>query len=73
MNFIKYPVRCRIIDIAGEILDPMYPDIVTATPKVSQPHMGEEGLAEWVDNNVRITFSDGSVLWGYECWWTPIE
>lgn len=28
------------------------------------PRAGEQGMP-------KLTLPDGSVLWGYECWWTP--
>lgn len=77
-----YPLRCKIVDIAGEPIDPLNPDIVAATPAVSKPYVGEEGLAEllfdleediWGEGLVRITLDSGNVIWGYECWWIPIE
>ena len=67
----KYPVRCEIVDVTGFMLAP---DLVANTPDVSKPHVGKFGLAEKLeDGNVRITLDDGSVLFGYECWWTPID
>ena len=67
---MKYPVRAKIIDVTGiEVL----PGINGRTPDESKSHIGKEGLAEEVDGNVRITLDDGSVLWGYECWWTPLD
>ena len=44
---MKYPVRCQIVDIAGSVVHPDYPDIVAATPEVSKPYVGEFGLAEY--------------------------
>ncbi len=71
---MKYPVRCKIIDIAGEVINPEYPNIIAATPEVSKPYIGEEGLAELLDEwTVRITLDNGNIIYGYECWWTPIE
>jgi hypothetical protein len=70
---IKYPTRCKIIDIAGEVIDPGYPEYIAATPDVSKPHIGKEGLAELLNEwTVRITLDDGNIIYGYECWWTPI-
>lgn len=66
---IRYPVRARIVDVTGGYLG----DIPMRTPPVSIPHIGEEGLAEMVDGSVRITLDSGAVLWGYECWWVPVE
>ena len=67
---IRYPTRCKIIDVTGM---EVAPGLEGRTPEVSKPHLGKCGLAEWVEGHVRITLDDGSVLWGYECWWTPIE
>jgi hypothetical protein len=68
----EYPVRCRIIDVTGrEVL----PGVEGKTPDESRPHIGKEGLAEEIEEAgeiVRITLDDGTVLWGSECWWTPI-
>lgn len=67
---IQYPTRCKIIDVTGmEVL----PGIMGQTPEVSKSHVGKRGLAEEIDDNVRITLDDGSVIWGYECWWIPIS
>jgi hypothetical protein len=67
---MKYPKRAKIVDISGmEVL----PNVIGNTPKISKPHIGKEGLAELVDDNIRITLDDGNVLWGYECWWISLE
>lgn len=66
----KYPIRCRIIDPDGEEIIPGYSAIA---PDDSKPHIGKEGIAEWDDFIVKITLDDGTVLYGYECWWEPIE
>jgi len=74
MKKIKYPTRCRIVDIAGEMINPDYPELVAATPDISKPHIGKEGLAELLNKwTVRITLDDGNVIYGYDCWWIPIE
>lgn len=66
---MEYPVRCKIIDVVGvEVL----PGIEGLTPEVSKPHIGKEGLAEDTGDNTRITLDDGTIIWGYECWWEPI-
>ena len=71
---MKYPVRCVIVDIAGEVIDPEYPNIVAATPDVSKPHIGQRGLAERIGAwDIRITLDDGNIIHGYECWWEPEE
>jgi len=67
----KYPVRARIVDAAGTVI---VPGFVATTPDVSRSHIGKEGLAEWENpSTVKITLDDGSVLYGYECWWEPVE
>ena len=67
---MKYPTRCRIIDVAGQ---EVFPGIIGATPEVSKPHIGKEGLAELLEPLiVRITLDDGTIIMGYECWWEPI-
>lgn len=75
-----YPTRARIVDVTGEYLPGT--DIGIATPFDSKPHVGKEGLAELVTGvfedapayeAVRITLDDGTVLWGWECWWDSID
>ena len=67
---MKYPTRCKIIDVAGTSF---MPGIVRKTPAISKPHIGKYGLAEkQADGNVKITLDDGNVLYGFECWWTPV-
>lgn len=66
---MKYPQKAKILDVTGiEVL----PGIEGITPNESKPHIGKTGIAEEIDDNVRITLEDGSVLWGYECWWKPL-
>lgn len=69
---MRYPVRCRIIDVTGFEL---IPGLIANTPDVSKPHIGKEGIAERADDgiNVKITLDDGTILYGYECWWEPLE
>ena len=68
---ISYPTRCVIIDVTDV---EVFPGIIGRTPEISKPHVGEHGLAELIDNNVRITLDDGrGILWGYDCWWVPEE
>lgn len=66
---IEYPTRCRILDVEGGL----WHGIGMRTPPESQPHVGKEGLAEEVDGDVRITLDDGTILYGYECWWRPLD
>ena len=67
---INYPIRCEILDVTGQ---EVFPGFEGRTPDESKPHIGKQGLAEEVEDNVRITLDDGSVLWGYECWWKPLN
>ena len=68
---IKYPIRCRIVDVdgTGYKVGPYF----AATPDKSKPHIGKEGLAEKTSDEVKITLDDGSILYGHQCWWEPIE
>jgi hypothetical protein len=76
---IKYPVRCRIIDVTGE---KSY-GIPIKTPDISKPHIGKEGIAKKIfyepeaddifDWYIQITLDDGTIIYGHECWWEPIE
>jgi hypothetical protein len=69
-------VRVRIEQADGvEIL----PGIVAADPEAAKPYFEKLG---WCDEqafspelgrpNPKITLDDGSVLWGYECWWSYV-
>lgn len=70
---MKYPTRCRIVDVdgTGYRVGPY----TAATPGVSKPHTGKEGWAEKAveDDGVTITLDDGTVLCGSECWWEPLN
>jgi hypothetical protein len=67
---MKYPVRCKIIDVTGvEVL----PGMEGRTPDVSKPHVGKKGTAYNSREGVTIKLDDGSILHGHECWWTPLE
>lgn len=67
---VEYPTRCRIIDADGE----NWHGIEMATPDVSKPHLGKEGLAELIEggDRVKITLEDGTVLYGEDCWWVSL-
>ena len=68
---IEYPTRCGIIDVTGI---EVFPCVLGKTPDVSRPHIGKQGLAEKVDgSSVKITLDDGTIIYGYECWWEPIR
>ena len=58
---MKYPVRCKIVDVTGQ---EVFPDIMGRTPDESKPHIGKRGLAERIGGDVRITLDDGEILWG---------
>jgi hypothetical protein len=66
---MKYPTRCRIVDVSG---NEVFPGLTANTPEISKPHIGKLGLAEKINDIVRITLDDGNLLYGYECWWEPI-
>ena len=72
MPEITYPTRCRIIDIAGEEI---LPGVFAQTPEASRPHVGKTGTATKLPGaeGVRIVLDDGTVLWGHQCWWEPID
>jgi hypothetical protein len=66
-------VRVKVEQAAGtEVL----PGLVAADPDVARPHFEKFG---WCDEravtsegweNPKIVLDDGTVLWGYECWWS---
>lgn len=62
-------LRVRIINVDGET----YNGMRLATPGVSLPHIGKEGIASWTGDNLIITLDDGHILFGFECWWEPVE
>ena len=70
MEHQEKPTRCVIVDVDGKAFCDGF---VKRTPEASRPHVGKEGLAEFTSEGVRITLDDGTVLWGYECWWRPTE
>ena len=69
---MKYPTRCRIIDVDGTGYQ-VGPHLAK-TPDISKPHIGKEGLAAIGKNNmVVITLDDGNIIEGCDCWWEPLE
>jgi len=73
---MKYPVKCEIVDVDGDVdgTGQKISSFISRTPDISRPHIGKKGLAELMENgNVRITLDDGSVIYGYRCWWKPLE
>ena len=68
---MKYPTRCEIVDVTGQ---EVFPGIEGRTPDVSKPLVGQQGVAEEdPKHGVKITLDSGKTIYGYECWWTPIE
>ncbi|OEU68428.1 MAG: hypothetical protein BBJ57_02365 [Desulfobacterales bacterium PC51MH44] len=67
---MKYPVRCEIIDVTGI---EVFPGVQGNTPDESKPFIGEQGLAERIGWDVRITLDNGEIIFGYDCWWKPIK
>lgn len=67
---MDYPTKCRIVDVDGK---EVFPGLIGKTPKESKPFVGQKGLAELINDRVRITLGNGQILWGEECWWEPIE
>lgn len=70
---MKYPCRARILDVTGQYIPTKDGHaLALRTPDESRAHIGKMGTAERKRGNVRITLDDGTVLWGYECWWEPV-
>ena len=70
---IKYPTRCEIIDVTG-MKYPFKTDIILNTPDISKPHVGKRGIAERdKEHGIRITLDDGTIIYGYDCWWIPVN
>lgn len=70
---MNYPVRCKIIDVTGQKKKIDHREFQLNTPDTSKPHIGKKGLAEKDNVGVKITLDDGNILYGYECWWVPLE
>jgi len=66
---IKYPTRCKIIDVTGQ----EWHGFTANTPEQSKPHIGKEGIARRSCHGVTITLDDGSIIHGYDCWWEPLN
>lgn len=70
---MKYSTRCKIVDVAGKYMGGYALD----TPELSKKHIGKEGVAEEIEKNgyykIKITLDDGTILYGSECWWKPIN
>lgn len=65
----NYPVRCKIVDVTDM---EVAPGVIGNTPDKSKPHIERTGTAYEDPMGVKINMDDGSVLYGYECWWAPI-
>jgi hypothetical protein len=71
-------VRVKVVSVAGT---EVFPGIIGADPDAAKPHFEKYG---WCDEegrpdplepsyiNPKITLDDGTIIWGYECWWTPV-
>jgi len=68
-------VRVKIIRAGGTPLG--LGGLTAADPEKAQQHFDEFGWCEpnakyeSSYTNPRITLDDGTVIWGFECWWTP--
>lgn len=70
-------VRVRIVPVSGTEIAP---GVVGNDPTPARQNMNKEG---WCDetafcedlgySNPKITLDDGTVIWGYQCWWSPVE
>jgi hypothetical protein len=78
----RFPVAVLIIDVDDEHGTVQWNGMSIQTPEPSKPYIGQVGTAERVADpdpemgifdTVRITMPDGHVLWGWECWWAPVE
>jgi hypothetical protein len=70
-------VRVQIIQAGGSPLP--VPGVVAADPATAVPNFGKYGWCEMNafcpalgEENPKITLDDGTVIWGYQCWWQPI-
>jgi hypothetical protein len=64
--------RVRIVDPKGRRLAGT--DLIAKAPADSVPHLGKEGeIVGYNGRSPKILLDDGSVLFGYECWWEPVE
>lgn len=73
-------VRVRIVSREGVALrdDGL---MIAKDPEGSVPHIGKEGWMVEDDEAIeglpisvpRITLDDGTVLWGFDCWWEPAD
>jgi hypothetical protein len=69
-------LRVQVQDAAGGSFFGME----TVNPAVAVPNIGKTGWCEpnafcpeLGRTNPRITLDDGTVIWGYQCWWAEID
>lgn len=49
-------------------------EIATGQTGIYEGHYDlETGQPDAIFGNPRIRLQDGSVIWGIECWWTPVR
>jgi len=56
-----YPVRCQLV-VGSEYEGP-------PRPEDNNPHVGEFGVADFIDDKVVITLDSGVVVQDCDCWW----
>ena len=65
----RFPLHVRIIDPRNH---PYAQGYRMTAPPASVPHLGKSGLirSSWKPgDSPKIELEDGTVLYGYECWW----
>lgn len=76
-----FPVSALVMDTDGEIdeVDLLYWRIELEKIAAETGHDWKEGELyggrRWMygSPNPRIRLDDGSMIWGYQCWWAPVE
>lgn len=71
-------IRVAITPAAGTVLPGGF---IAVDPAKAQEHMHEVGWCEYDAPcpllggapNPKITLDNGDVIWGYECWWSPVK
>lgn len=56
-----YPVRCQLVEGSAYEGPPR--------PEDGNPHVGEFGVADFIDDKVIITLDSGVVVQDQDCWW----
>ena len=68
---IEYPTKCKIVDVNDK---EVFSSMKGNTPEISKPHIGKKGVASKDEHGrVIIQLDDGNIIYGYECWWKPID